>query len=182
MSIPKEFTEKVKEKLDKMEFGKKVLSDEELKEKIPKFLEFEEKHSEDDQVFNDGYADWLFVQSPKIPKDEKGNLKKDKDGNLINGPIETPSDFNPDNWRWSLKTKLGIVGFFGEKTKMNAIGSDKVRVIRGKLNNKFHLVGNDKKYKTLEALAKATECGVDDLVKDDDYNVLRSFNVYQVIK
>ena len=176
MSIPKEFLQKKKEMLDKMEFGKKILSEDELQEKIPKFLEFEEQHSEDDQIFNDGYASWLFVQSPKVTKD--------KNNNQVNGPIKnTNSIIDPENsYYWTLKTKLGAFVFFGEKEQMNQIGSDKTRVVRGKLSNKYHLKGNDKKYKTLEALAKATECQVDDLVLDDDYNILRSFNIFQVIE
>lgn len=165
--IPTNFKKAIKQKLDGIEILRKLLDPNEIEKTIPKFLKFYEDPKNEDNIFNDGFRDWIILQTP-----EKNELAK---------PKTTESDFSDDNYLWFCKFKLGQLNLFAPIGQLKKLGWNATVLCTGKLNRQYKLIGQTGYYKTLELLAKAFNLELDEIVKDD-YLVSYSFNFYQLIE
>jgi len=167
--IPKEFKEKTKKDLDKIEIFKRELTADEIREKMLKFIEFYEQNEEPDNFYFDGSADWVMIQSPAPTEDES------------NGPREAESEFTDDNYLWICKYASGQISVFGTAKQMQEIGWDNNVIVRGKLNRKFRMANSRDFYKSLTEMCKMNGWNMEDLTPEN-YYIFYSINVYQVIK
>ncbi|MFX0023748.1 MAG: hypothetical protein ACFE9S_15585 [Candidatus Hermodarchaeota archaeon] len=165
--IPTNFRKQIKQKLDEIEILRKFLDPDEIEKIIPKFLKFYEDPENEAKIFNDGFRDWIILQTP-----EKSKLAKTK---------EAKSDFSEDNHLWICKFKLGQLNVFGTLNQMKELGWNSTVLTTGKLNIQYKLIGQKEYYKTLETLVKDFNLEPDRISKDD-YVISYSYNLYQLIE
>ncbi|GAI61197.1 unnamed protein product [marine sediment metagenome] len=166
--IPENLRKEMGEKLDKIEIFQRILLDEELEEKKAKFVKFIKENHDNDKIFNDGLADWIYVKSPE----ENENYK----------PRPVDSDFSNDNYLFVCKCKLGPISVFGALEQLEEIGWNNGVAIRGKFKKQYKIVGSGEYYKSLKTMCKEYLKDVKDIVKDDDYYESYSINIHQVVE
>lgn len=165
--IPTNFKKAIKQKLDGIEILRKLLDPDEIEKLIPKFLKFYEDPKNENKIFNDGFRDWIILQTP-----EKSKIAKPKKSN---------SEISDDNYLWFCKFKLGQLNLFATKEQIGALGWNSTILCTGKLNRQYKLIGQSDYYKTLELLAKAFNLELDEIT-NNDYLVSYSSNFYQLIE
>lgn len=166
--IPEGFKKEMDDSLDKIKIFQQILSEEELKEKKEKYIEFLKENYNNEKIWNDGLAEWVYIKSPE--KDDK------------NKPREIESDFSDDNNLWICKFKLGQISVFGTQEQMEEIGWDNGVVIRGLFRKQYKLIGSNEYKKSLKALSKEYLKPVEEMIKNDDYFESYSINIFQVIE
>lgn len=167
--IPKNLKEEMEETLDDIEIFQRILLGEELEEKSDKFVEFIKENRDNDKIFNDGLADWVYIKSPE----ENENYK----------PRPVESEFSNDNYLYVCKCKLGPISVFGTLKELEEIGWDNGVAIRGNFRRKYKIIGaSGDYYKSLKDLCEEYLKDVKDVVKGDDYFESYSINIHQVVK
>jgi len=160
--INDEFKKKIKAKLDKVEAFQRVLPEKDLQPKVKKWLEFEEKHP--DKIFNDGFRDYLFVQTPDKAEENK--------------PKEVGEN---GNFLWRAKFKLGGLSVFGTRDQLASMGWNNTVAITGKLKTRYTVPGSGGYFDSFEKMVEVMEWDTDN-VDGEDYLKLYSVSVYQVIE
>jgi hypothetical protein len=180
--IPEQFRNEVKKQLDQVEVFKATMSEEEISKKMPEFTKHYKEHKDTDKFYNDGFCDWVLVQSPE-PELTQEDIEKKSAGEKVlprNAPEKKESQFTEDNWLFKCKFKLGQISIFGTREQIQSIGFNNVRIVRGKLGRQYTMRGTSGFYKSLGDMAKAFGKKVDEL-NETDYKIWHSLNVYQVI-
>ena len=164
--LSNDFKKKVKGQLDKIDFFRKLITEEEIENIKPIFEKFTMDPKNDESVFNDGSRNWIVLQSP-----EKNDFTK---------PTPSKSEFSTDQHLWICKFHLGTISVFGTLDLFRLVHYDSVAIITGKVTVKYRSF-NKGYFKTLEELAK--DIGVDILeLTENHFKIAYSINIYQVIE
>ena len=146
--------------IEKWERGKYELTEEEIKETMPKAIAFYNNQPEDMDVYRDKNGCILLIQTPEviIEKDKQGNIKKDDEGDpiILNGMVDFPSDYGGEthyllkNCKFRLYNAVQSIGLFATQDvwkQMGNIYDEKAFIKCSTLNLRYKQIGSDAKAK-----------------------------------
>lgn len=169
--IPDDFKQSVKKQCDRIERFKRILSEEEIKQKIGKCIDFYRKHKFIGKIYNDNLRDWIFIQTPER------NIGSD--GTILNKPI--PSETIENSYRWRVVSPgLGEITIWASEQQIIDLGWGSERLVTGKVKLQYKIPNNY--LNSLEAVAKALNIPTIDELTEDEYSKAYSINIYQVIE
>ncbi len=179
----------IQNQIKEYERKKYVLSEDEIKEIMPKVIDFYNNHPEDQDVFRTATACILYIQTPE--------KQKNKENKITNKPKPTKSNFGDEqNFLWSCTFRIWgrteLVNIFGTEEQWKESGLfNQQAFIFGQLKVQYSKIGAPVNPKTNKAfiLSEASfldkyygpEATLED-VDDKEYRILYSTNIFQVIR
>jgi len=182
--IPEDLKNLVKSQLDKIETFSKVLSPNEIKEKIVKVIAFYKNPENAGKVYDDKSRSWIFIRTPEPLYDDPPKIDAAGKPIATNMPIPTESKFNSGeiHYRWNCKFTLGQASMFLSKEQLGEAGWNKDLLITGRLSRRYKVLNSETFHKTLEDVAKTLNIPTVAELSDDEYITFYTISVYQVIK
>jgi len=177
--IDKDVKKIIEKQIENVQQARKELTDEEIEEIIPEFLDFFKKHRNDNEPFQDKKGGFIIVV--KVPKGAE--------------PKKVNSQFTEeDQYLIFCNSRFSSMKVFGSKTFwMKTNKPDVPYVVRGKLNIQYDIAGtwgtgtykdsegNEHKklsarkyFKTLEKACETLGFNIDDLDEDD---IIKSYTL-----